>query len=101
MSSTLTSLTPARSKRWLQCALYALLSVLLLPTTAIVSNIESIQQTLGITLEKAYAYSPIPLVWLVGRRSLCVIVLIVAHICEREPFVLRAYGRGRARRLHR
>jgi len=53
--------------------------VLLLSTTAIVSNIESIQQTLGITLEKAYTYSPIPLVWLVSMRSLCVILLIVAH----------------------
>jgi hypothetical protein len=52
----------AKHKRWLQCSLYALLSVLLLSTTAIVSNIESIQQTLGITLEKAYTYSPIPLI---------------------------------------
>src|SRR5258708_2646549 len=69
----------AKSKRWLQCSLYALLSVLLLSTTAIVSNIESIQQTLGITLEKAYTYSPIPLVLLVSMRSLCVILLIVAH----------------------
>jgi hypothetical protein len=69
----------AKHKHWLQCSLYALLSVLLLSTTAIVSNIESIQQTLGITLEKAYTYSPIPLIWLVSMRSLCVILLIVAH----------------------
>lgn len=69
----------AKSKHWLQCSLYAVLPVLLLSTTAIVSNIESIQQTLGITLEKAYTYSPIPLVWLVSMRSLCVILLIVAH----------------------
>jgi len=77
--SIVRSFTLARSKHWLQCSLYALLSVLLLSTTAIVSNIESIQQTLGITLEKAYTYSPIPLVWLVSMRSLCVILLIVAH----------------------
>ena len=77
--SIIRSFTLAKSKRWLQCSLYALLSVLLLSTTAIVSNIESIQQTLGITLERAYTYSPIPLVWLVSMRSLCVILLIVAH----------------------
>lgn len=77
--SIVRSFTLAKSKRWLQCSLYALLSILLLSTTAIVSNIESIQQTLGITLDKAYTYSPIPLVWLVSMRSLCVILLIVAH----------------------
>lgn len=77
--SIVRSFTLARSKRWLQCSLYAALSVLLLSTTAIVSNIESIQQTLGITLVSAYTYSPIPLVWLVSMRSLCVILLIVAH----------------------
>lgn len=77
--SIVRSFTLARSKRWLQCALYAALSILLLSTTAIVSNIESIQQTLGITLERAYTYSPIPLVWLVSMRSLCTILLIVAH----------------------
>src|SRR5258708_6305917 len=77
--SIIRSFTLAKSKRWLQCSLYAVLSVLLLSTTAIVSNIESIQQTLGITLDKAYTYSPIPLVWLVSMRSLCVILLIEAH----------------------
>lgn len=77
--SIVRSFTLAKNKHWLQCSLYALLSILLLSTTAIVSNIESIQQTLGITLEKAYTYSPIPLVWLVSMRSLCVILLIVAH----------------------
>ena len=49
--SIVRSFTLAKNKRWLQCSLYALLSILLLSTTAIVSNIESIQQTLGITLE--------------------------------------------------
>lgn len=77
--SIVRSFTLAKSKHWLQCLLYAILSILLLSTTAIVSNIESIQQTLGITLENAYTYSPIPLVWLVSMRSLCVILLIVAH----------------------
>lgn len=77
--SIVRSFTLARSKHWLQCSLYALLSVLLLSTTAIVSNIESMQQTLGIALEQAYTYSPIPLPWLVSMRSLCVILLIVAH----------------------
>ena len=48
--SIVRSLLLAKSKQWLQCSLYALLSILLLSTTAIVSNIESIQQTLGITL---------------------------------------------------
>src|SRR5579883_3498724 len=41
---------------WVAFVLYALLSCLLLFTAAIVSNIESVQQTLNITLRSAYTH---------------------------------------------
>src|SRR5947207_14178627 len=44
----------------LKFGLYALLSGLLLFTAAIVSNIESVQQTLNLTLESAYLHVFIP-----------------------------------------
>src|SRR5260370_25552403 len=50
-------------KMWL----YAVLSVLLLFTAAIVSNIEAVQQTLNITLDAAYIHVFIPveaLIWI-------------------------------------
>ena len=59
--------------------LYGLLSVLLLFTAAIVSNIESVQQTLNITLEAAYAHVFIPIELLIWIRSLVIVLLIVAH----------------------
>ena len=40
--------------------LYALLSVLLLFTAAIVSNIEALQQTLNVTLDNAYLHVFVP-----------------------------------------
>src|SRR2546429_1930755 len=43
-----------QAKEHLKFCLYALLSTLLLFTAAIVSNIESIQQTLNISLENSY-----------------------------------------------
>ena len=62
-------------KTWL----YALLSVLLLFTAAIVLNIESVQQTLNITLEAAYVHVFVPVEALIWIRSLAIVLLIVAH----------------------
>src|SRR5215469_12867199 len=62
-------------KTWL----YGLLSVLLLFTAAIVLNIESVQQTLNITLNAAYIHVFIPLEALIWIRSIAIVLLIVAH----------------------
>src|SRR5260221_11234964 len=68
--------------------IYGLLSVLLLFTVAIVSNIESVQQTLNVTLEAAYVHVFIPVEALIWIRSLVIVLLIVAHALrhvQREP----------------
>lgn len=62
-------------KTWL----YGLLSTLLLFTAAIVSNIESVQQTLNVTLEAAYVHVFIPVEVLIWIRSVAIVLLIVAH----------------------
>lgn len=62
-------------KTWL----YGLLSALLLFTAAIVLNIESVQQTLNLTLEAAYVHVFIPVEALIWVRSLAIVLLIVAH----------------------
>ncbi len=62
-------------KTWL----YGLLSALLLFTAAIVSNIESVQQTLNVTLETAYLHVFIPVEALIWIRSIAIVLLIVAH----------------------
>jgi hypothetical protein len=59
--------------------MYGLLSVLLLFTAAIVSNIESMQQMLNITLEAAYVHVFIPVEALIWIRSVVIVLLIVAH----------------------
>jgi hypothetical protein len=59
--------------------LYGFLSVLLLFTAAIVSNIESLQQTLNIALDAAYVHVFIPVEALIWIRSLAIVMLIVAH----------------------
>ena len=64
-----------RVKTWL----YGLLSVLLLFTAAIVSNIEAIQQTLNVTLESAYTHVFVSIEVLTWIRSISVVLLIVAH----------------------
>jgi hypothetical protein len=64
-----------RVKTWL----YAFLSALLLFTAAIVSNIESMQQTLNVTLEAAYLHVFIPVEALIWIRSIAIVLLIVAH----------------------
>ena len=64
-----------RVKTWL----YGLLSALLLFTAAIVSNIESVQQTLNVTLEAAYVHVFIPVEALIWIRSIVIVLLIVAH----------------------
>lgn len=64
-----------RVKTWL----YGLLSALLLFTAAIVSTIESIQQTLNITLDRAYLHVFLPVEALIWIRSIAIVLLIVAH----------------------
>jgi hypothetical protein len=48
-------------------------------TAAIVSNIESVQQTLNIALDAAYVHVFIPVEALIWLRSLAIVLLIVAH----------------------
>src|SRR5712691_4892703 len=62
-----------------KCVLHAFLSALLLFTAAIVSNIESVQQTLNLTLEAAYVHVFIPVDVLILVRSFVIVLLIVAH----------------------
>src|SRR5713101_1697682 len=62
-------------KTWL----YGLLSVLLLFTAAIVSNIEAVQQTLNIALDQAYIHVFVPVEALIWIRSIAIVLLIVAH----------------------
>jgi hypothetical protein len=62
-------------KAWL----YGILSVLLLFTAAIVSNIEAIQQTLNLTLADAYIHVFVPVELLIWIRSIAIVLLIVAH----------------------
>ncbi len=62
-------------KTWL----YGLLSALLLFTAAIVSNIESVQQTLNLTLDAAYLHVFVPVEALIWIRSIAIVLLIVAH----------------------
>lgn len=64
-----------RVKAWL----YGVLSVLLLFTAAIVLNIESVQQTLNLTLNAAYIHVFVPVEVLIWIRSLAIVLLIVAH----------------------
>jgi hypothetical protein len=68
-------------KTWL----YGLLSVLLLFTAAIVLNIESVQQTLNITLERAYIHVFVPVEVLIWIRSIAIVLLIVAHAMRHVP----------------
>ncbi len=62
-------------KTWL----YGLLSALLLFTAAIVLNIESVQQTLNLTLDNAYVHVFVPVEALIWIRSVAIVLLIVAH----------------------
>jgi hypothetical protein len=74
-----------QEKERLKCCLYALLSTLLLFTAAIVSNIESVQQTLNLTLENAYLHVFIPVELLIWIRSVAIVLLIVAHAIRHVP----------------
>jgi hypothetical protein len=64
-----------RVKTWL----YGFLSALLLFTAAIVSNIESVQQTLNVALDQAYMHMFVPVEALIWIRSFAIVLLIVAH----------------------
>ncbi len=66
-------------REWTKTVLSALLSGLLLFTAAIVSNIEALQQTLNVALSVAYAHVFVPVEVLIWIRSLCIVLLIVAH----------------------
>src|SRR6266571_5936432 len=66
-------------RQYIKAGLYTFLSVLLLFTAAIVSNIESVQQTLNLTLEAAYLHVFIPVEALIWIRSIAIVLLIVAH----------------------
>src|SRR5258708_20725050 len=70
--------------------LYALLSVLLLFTAAIVSNIEAIQQTLNVTLANAYLHVFVPVEALIWIRSIAIVLLIVAHAMRHIHFAKAA-----------
>ena len=59
--------------------LHAFLSALLLFTAVIVSNTESVQQTLNLTLHPAYGHVFLPVEALIWIRSLAIVLLIVAH----------------------
>lgn len=74
-----------QEKERLKFWLYALLSTLLLFTAAIVSNIESVQQTLSLTLESAYLHVFIPVELLIWIRSVAIVLLIVAHALRHVP----------------
>ena len=63
-------------RSWAKFTLYLLLSTLLLFATAIVSNIESVQQTLNITLDSAYTHVFVALETLIWVRSLVIVLLI-------------------------
>src|SRR5260370_40885275 len=54
-------------------------------TAAIVSNIESVQQTLNLTLESAYLHVFIPVELLIWIRSVAIVLLIVAHALRHVP----------------
>ncbi len=75
-----------RVKMWLS----ALLSVLLLFTAAIVSNIEAIQQTLNVTLNNAYLHVFVPVEALIWIRSIAIVLLIVAHAMRHVHFAKAA-----------
>src|SRR6266478_673415 len=74
--------------------LYALLSVLLLFTAAIVSNIEAIQQTLNITLDAAYVHVFVPVEVLIWIRSFAIVLLIVAHAMRHVQLEQKAESEG-------
>jgi hypothetical protein len=64
---------------YVKFALHGLLSILLLFTAAIVSNIESVQQTLNLSLNASYMHVFVPVEALIWVRSLAIVLLIVAH----------------------
>ncbi|GHO98392.1 hypothetical protein KSF_084400 [Reticulibacter mediterranei] len=68
-----------RQKEWSKAGVYTLLSALLLFTACLVSNIESIQQTLNITLSSAYQHVFLPIEGLIWIRSVTIVLLVVVH----------------------
>ncbi len=68
-----------REGEQLKMWLYGVLATVLLFTAAIVSNIESVQQTLNITLDSAYTHVFVPVEVLIWIRSIAIVLIIVAH----------------------
>jgi hypothetical protein len=68
-----------RQREWVKAGLYTILSVLLLFTAAIVSNIEAVQQTLNLSLDNAYGHVFVSIETLIWIRSIAIVLLIVAH----------------------
>src|SRR5947209_11587358 len=75
-------------KTWL----YGLLSMLLLFTAAIVSNIEAVQQTLNLSLDAAYLHVFVPVEALIWIRSIAIVLLIVAHAMRHVSSQKQAEG---------
>lgn len=73
------TITYYKQREWVKAGVYTLLSILLLFTAAIVSNIEAIQQTLNITLDSAYVHVFVSVEALIWIRSIAIVLLIVAH----------------------
>lgn len=69
----------AKQKEWFKCAVYTLLSLLVLFTAYNISNIESMTQTFNTTLAQGYTHSLVSVEVLVNIRSLTVILIIVSH----------------------
>ena len=67
-------------KTWL----YGLLSLLLLFTAAIVLNIESVQQTLNLTLDSAYLHVFVPVEASIWIRSIAIVHMTVAYAIRKR-----------------
>jgi len=63
----------------MKCLLNGFLSVLQLFAAAIISNIESVQQTLNLILEMSYMHVFILVELLIRIRSIVIVLLIVVH----------------------
>lgn len=85
-----------RVKTWL----YGFLSALLLFTAAIVSNIESVQQTLNIALDRAYLHVLVPVEALIWIRSIAIVLLIVAHALRHVRTIEPAASQSEIERPH-
>ncbi len=76
----MTLFTYYQRRSWGRATVYSVLTILVLFTAYNVSTVESIAQTLGLSLDKAYTVgSLVSVTSLVSIRTFCVLLLIVAH----------------------